>query len=218
MSGYSVEQRIEGERGCGYRKPGGLYLVGDGPPAVCCRLPFELHIFPTCGQGIKPTRGWTWINPRALFKHISIDTEQCEKDPFCVLPLLVNSPSVTFAGLLWIGEQHYKTDKAFVDESQLMGISRRIANVPREFELGKTWVFLAHRKTQFKPPSAIHTQVDPADFRRPAIFSFFIPCRIEYVIDPDNDTPAELQKLYNRGITLVEIHKRQTELDYVARP
>lgn len=215
MSGYSVEQRIEGERGCGYRKPRGLYLVGDGPPAECCQLPFELHVCPTCGQGIKPSRGWTWIIPRKLFEHLN--GWECDKYPVCPLPLLVNSTTTTFAGLLWIGEQHYKTDKAFVDEFQLMGISRRIANVPRDFEIGKTWVFLAHRKTQFRIPPSIHTTVDPADFRRPAIFSFFKPCRIEYVVDPDNDTPADLQKLYNRGITLVEIHKRQTELDYVAR-
>jgi hypothetical protein len=218
MSRYQVEELIEGERGCGFRKPGGLYLVGDGPPAKCCQLPFELHVCPTCGQGIKPTRGWTWIIPRALFKQYRLDDDPCDKDPFCALPRIVDRISVEFSGLLWIGEKYYKTDKAFVDEARVMGMSRRIAQVPREFELGRTWVFLAHRKTQFEPPAGIHTEIDPEDFRRPAIFAFFRPSRIEYVIDPDNDTPAKLEKLAQRGITLVEVHKRQTEIDYVARP
>lgn len=217
MSHYQIEERIEGERGCGWRKPGGLYMVGDGPPAECCQLPFELHVCRTCGQGIKPTRGFTWITPRLLFDKIRLfNFGNCDKDPACALPHIVNSESVTYAGLLWIGEKFYKTDRAFVDEAKIMGMSRRIAQIPREFELGKTWVFLAHRKTQFEPPTGIHTKIDPADFRRPAIFAFFKPSRIEYVIDPDSDTPAKLEKLARRGITLVQVHQRQTEMHYHA--
>jgi len=59
----------EGPRGCGYRKTGGIYLVCDGPGHPCEILPMEMHVCSTCDQGIKPSRGWTWINPEELFKH-----------------------------------------------------------------------------------------------------------------------------------------------------
>lgn len=56
----------EAKRGCGYRKVGGLYLVAGKTGAACCKLPLPLTVCPCCGQGIKQTRGWTWVDPSKL--------------------------------------------------------------------------------------------------------------------------------------------------------
>jgi hypothetical protein len=61
-----IKTVVEKKRGCGYREPGGLYLRTDGIGRVCGALPIELTVCPTCSQGIKPARGWTWINIAAL--------------------------------------------------------------------------------------------------------------------------------------------------------
>ena len=50
---------VEARRGCGYRKVGGLYLVGPKLEAGCGRLPL-VHVCPVCQSGIKQTRGWVW--------------------------------------------------------------------------------------------------------------------------------------------------------------
>ena len=33
----------------------------------CHRLPLNIPVCPVCGQGIKFTRGFTWINPGKIF-------------------------------------------------------------------------------------------------------------------------------------------------------
>lgn len=46
--------------------------------------------------------------------------------------------------LIWVGKQHYPTAEGFLKETRSMGVSRFIPAVPRGFELGTTWAFLAH--------------------------------------------------------------------------
>jgi hypothetical protein len=58
----NIETRVESKRGCGYRKPGGLYLVSGGFAKTCYKLPIGLTVCPCCNQGIKPARGFTWIS------------------------------------------------------------------------------------------------------------------------------------------------------------
>jgi hypothetical protein len=140
---------VETMRGCGYRKVGGLYLVGGELEAGCDRLPVELTVCPCCNQGIKPARGWSWINPEAFLTddHANLDDGKCSCPPACP----VCNPSMHFrpderAGLLWIGEAFYKTPADFTAEAARQGVSRRISSLPKGFEVGKTWVFFAHRK------------------------------------------------------------------------
>ena len=57
----------EPERGCGLRRPGGIYLCSDGMGLPCGKLPLPLDICPTCSGGIHFARGWTWISPQPLF-------------------------------------------------------------------------------------------------------------------------------------------------------
>ena len=66
---------VEGKRGCGYRKPGGLYLVAAGRGRPCGLLPIALEACPTCGHGIKFSRSWTWVNVAAL---AAMNPESCQ--------------------------------------------------------------------------------------------------------------------------------------------
>jgi hypothetical protein len=62
----AIETRVEGQRGCGFREPGELYLVCDGPGRACGKLPIPLAVCPACGGAIKPGRGWRRIGRKAV--------------------------------------------------------------------------------------------------------------------------------------------------------
>jgi hypothetical protein len=72
---------IEPKRGCGYRKVGGLYLVVMGAGRHCGKMPIRAEVCPTCNGGIKPTRGWTWIDPAPLFADRPCDRADCGSCP-----------------------------------------------------------------------------------------------------------------------------------------
>jgi len=211
----NIRTVVEKKRGCGYRQPGGLYLRTDGIGRVCGALPIELIVCPTCHQGIKPARGWTWINIAAL-----VDVRGCSRND------LVNrgparsteegcgdcpiaDAGIQTAGLLWIGEKFYKTPGRFAQEANEMGISRRITMVPRGFKLGETWVALAHRKAIAPIRSLMEEEW------KPGIFHIFRPQRLEYVVK-DDDTDEKLERLEKRGISLVRVEREQTEMKGVA--
>ena len=186
----TIETRHERERGCGFRKSGkdgvGIYLVGEGIFEPCERLPFPLTACPTCGGGIRFGRGWTWISPIFLFAP--------DIPPLCDMrgghhsheTCLMCTPIAEKAGMLWVGEKFYDVG-TFTREAKVMGISKRIAAIPHGFELGKTVVYLAHKKG---------TTTDPPI---PAVFSAFRPSRLELVVDTDK--PEELPE---RAIKLKE--------------
>jgi hypothetical protein len=212
----------EGPRGCGYRNPGGLYLVSDGAGEVCSKLPIRLEVCPCCGQGIKPNRSWTWLEPNGLIK------PEAHGDDFhsAHCPL---STGVDRCGLIWIGGQYYPTPASFIDEAKRMGISRRIVAVPRGFEVGD-YVFLAHREADWDPcpdcgdsqhpgkevlttgtkmlPRIEHvdcpTCKGKAKLPVQAIFYVFRPDRIEYVVT-GKESKKKLGGLLKRGIEPVEV-------------
>lgn len=133
-----IETRHDRERACGWRSPGGKYLIGVGAIHDCGKLPIKLTVCPTCGAGIKPARAWTWIKPRDF-----VQPHACGIDCSVTCPLFFPPDR---AGLLWIGEKFYKTPEAFAKEARAQGISRRLPAIPKGFEVGKTLVLLAHRK------------------------------------------------------------------------
>lgn len=192
-------------------------MVTDGPGHPCGILPMELHVCPTCGQGIKPARGWTWANPEELFKH-----EQCPKCDSEMVPgddrkyAYCRFTQVQKAGLIWVGEQFYPSPDNFTKESVEMGISRRITCVPRGFVLGETWVMLAHRKIDFS--EKITNRPEPggqgftfgeevdAETIRPGIFTAFLPSRIEKIVDK-NISDEEVAEIEAAGMTPVIVER-----------
>ena len=179
---------VEAKRGCGYRKVGGLYVVGPSQGRDCCKLPIPLHVCPVCAQGIKQTRGWSWIDPRPWLK------EGCTLHRFCPADL-DNGQLGERVGLLWIGRAFYPTPETFLHEAKLHGVSRRIAALPRGFKLGEHWVFLAH-------PEAIWIE----EHKGPAIFSIFKPTAFEKIVTQTQANDTELMDgLTARGITPVAV-------------
>jgi hypothetical protein len=193
----NIELRHDHERGCGWRKPGGKYLIGGKLCAPCGKLPHMLDLCPTCGHGIKPTRGWTWIGAKVLLGSRSCtDTES-----FCVGCLLRVPPE--WAGLLWIGERFYTPD-AFIAEAARLGICRRIARVPKDLVIGETLVLLAARNIYcqvagFVPHDVLFNY-------KPGIFAAFVPTALEYVVK-GNESEEELERLVRWGFTLVRIER-----------
>lgn len=221
MMTIEIQERIEGKRGCGYRKPGGIYLVGPPMGQSCCKLPWPLTVCPCCSAGIKPARSWTWVDPGLLFINKEGLPITCHKiidlAVACVpwseastsIPCPLSQPKqMGMAGLIWIGEKFYKTPSDFLREANTMGISRRISTVPKGFELGRTWVLLAHRKGiphvhMWDPDN----EPEPKQEYDAAIFSVFRPSAIEYVTRGD-ETEDDLERLAKRGLTPVKICNR----------
>lgn len=147
---------VEAKRGCGFRKVGGLYLVSGRATMACCKLPVPLTVCPCCGQGIKQTRGWTWVNPAKLLgdkKCLASDLSQI------ACPAAYPARMGERAGLLWVGRQFYPTPESFDREAAAMGVSRRITTIPHGFEVGKTWILFAHPDT-IKEPRTIEAMTD----------------------------------------------------------
>jgi hypothetical protein len=181
----------ESARGCGFRKSGGTYLRCDGAGWSCGVLPILLRVCPCCGGGVKPARGFTWINLDQLAIKIT-----CNRDGGCG-PCPLASAKIHRAGLLWCGEKFYARPEDFISEAKYMGVSRRIATVPKDFVIGETWVAIAHRKAVL--------------YSSPGIFYIFKPDRIEYVVRGD-ETEQELERLMKRGLSPVRVEKQQAEL------
>ena len=197
-----IQVRHDRKRGCGWRKPGGKYLIGGSLCAPCGKLPYFLDAgCPTCGHGIKPMRGWRWINASLLFR----DWGTCFKDgedTDCT-PCLLCEPPVR-AGLIWIGDTFYSPAE-FVAEAVTLGISRRIACVPKGFQVGKTLVLLASRHVpKYGDNDALFRELPLRD--GPGIFAAFVPTALEYMVKGSEST-EELERLDSQGFTLVRIER-----------
>ena len=196
----------EPRRGCGFRKVGGLYLVGDASGLPCDRLPMPLEICPCCGAGIKQTRGFTWVDitglvggdhqtPQSVNNGHGIMLQPCKCLATC--PLCHNVKAMGRGGLLWIGAQFYATIEAFEAEARTLGISRRIATVPHDFELGKTFMLLAHPRGVIKPTGDLTAKYIPA------IFRVWKPERLERIYRESDRNSAHVAADIARGITPV---------------
>jgi hypothetical protein len=105
MSDIEIQVRYDRKRGCGWRKPGGKYLMGGKLCAPCGKLPVWLSQCPVCGHGIKPMRGWRWINVCLLMQvavcRFAAQGASCRRLCGRIGSLgRIRRP----AGLVWIGE------------------------------------------------------------------------------------------------------------------
>lgn len=216
----------EPQRGCGYRRIGGLYLVGGGIGVPCDRLPLLLDVCPTCGAGIHRARGWTWVDVNKLVQgphktgphkiHVTDDPNSDFVSVYDVCPetgcIFCREPALMGrAGLLWIGEQFYPTPDLFLAEGRALGFSRRIKAVPRGFKIGETYVLLAHSK-------AVRIEVPrrgfPADENgvllsateyemKPGVVYVWLPQRIEKIFSEKDKGSEAVEEVQKRGIVPV---------------
>lgn len=200
-----VVRQVEKARGCGYRRPSaggvGIYLVGPSTTMACGRLPFRLHVCSTCGGGIKPSRGWTWINPRALFEVDARALSKCSIPRALCSACWLGDAAPVRAGLLWIGEKFYPSPHDFMREATLFGVSRKIPAIPHGFVLGKTIVYFAHR-------NAVVTHDDDI---AAGIFAAFRPTGIDLVIDDITHVPAKVQNMI--GVLGTDKNVRVVQVD-----
>jgi len=198
-----IQVRRDRKRGCGWRKPGGKYLIGGKLCAPCGKLPHFLDVCPTCGGGIKPMRGWRWIGARKIFGVGECDLSQGLEDLHCDSCVLREPPER--AGLIWIGDTFYDTPGAFVAEAGRLGISRRIACVPKGLEVGRTLVLLASRKVPVYGTDGALFRDLPLKHKA-GIFAAFIPTALEYVVR-GTESQEELERLSAQGFTPVRIER-----------
>jgi hypothetical protein len=158
----------------------------------------------------------TMINPELLFGWHG----EC-KDEF--RPCLVCDPTSELAYIMRVGEQYYPTPGDFIKEGISQGYSKRIAQIPRNFKVGKTVIYLAHINACIvkEPVSALQQAesllkqeesprlVEVEKVKRVmGIFSAFIPQRIEKIYwqsELDAMSDKELESLEKRGITPVGV-------------
>lgn len=176
----------------------------------CDRLPFPLDVCPCCKQGIKQSRGWTWVEVYSLVggphgcemnpdKSVTANFSLCS-DLMPVLCPMCNPDQIRAAGLLWVGEKFYPTPEHFIAEGRSQGISKRIKAIPRGFKLGEDWVLLAHPKAILKAPDG-----DKDEHFVGGIFQVFKPERIEKLLWESEATTNKLADLKDAGITPVII-------------
>ena len=187
----NISIRHEKERGCGFRKKGSLYLVSGQPAKACGKLPFELTVCKCFGQGIKPTRGFAWIEATLIE-----DAECSLGEAMCDCSLREEPWSLNHEdklGIMWVGSKFYKTPELFTKEALHMGISKKISQIPRDLKIGETWILLGHRQAVRKGGELV-----------PGVFQAFRPTAIEYIVTGD-ETDEELERLEKRGFTLVDV-------------
>jgi hypothetical protein len=194
----TIITKQETARRCGFRNPGGLYLVCDSVGKYCFKLPIALTVCPHCGEGIKQTRGFTWITNKIVNE--APCKSNCNGDGKSDCPF--DDTTIETFGLLWVGEKFYTNAIDFTNEARTRGISKRIAQIPREFKIGKTWILLAH-------PNAVQRIEGDQAYFEPGIFHAFKPTRIEYILT-GNETADELESLEKRGLTLIDLKKVET--------
>ena len=222
----TIRVSVEAARGCGYRKPGGKYLVAGGLSEPCPKLPIELHACPACGGGIRQARGFTWILPHPLLDPGPHGSREHDR----VCPLGGDYTDSHWlhgerAGLIWIGAKFYPTPGAFMEEATRMGVSRRIAQVPRDLKIGETWVALAHPaalpgECEHGAPTGatcVNCPDGVSDAKmRGGVITFFRPTAIEYIVKGD-ESDEQLAALEERGFTLVKVIRAgQASLDEAA--
>ena len=229
---------IEQIRGCGYRKVNALYLCGEYISVPCDRLPLPLTVCPVCGQGIKVSRGFTQINPYRLWGPHDETVLAFNEPPeiemlggpipvtkiICtdrIRPCHVCDPQDEPAYIMLVGAGNYKNPDDFLDEAGSMGISKRIPFIPKDLELGRTIVYLAHPKAcEVREPVALQQAlsiVEQSETNQPrlletekiekamGIFCAFIPKRVEKLCWQSEYTPENIEKHKKRGIELIPV-------------
>ena len=186
---YQVHIRREKRRGCGYRFAGesgvGIYLMGGGIREGCERLPFPTQI--------PFHRAFRWINPQNEFFPIT-------REPACncliphsheLCPMCNPLKAGTNQGMMWVGDNNYSPD-SFSREALLQGISKRMSAMPKDFQIGTHFIYLAHVRAWPVTRTLDGKQVTD---HTPGFFYIFRPTHVELVIDDPENIPEKARRL-----------------------
>lgn len=198
---------IEKKRGCGYRKVGGLYLVGEGRAFACDSLPLRLLPCDCCGFEVPFSRGFRWVKKQYIGKlnYLHRNDGDCECLQVCPVCHPEKNDQEKY-GFMWVGRRYY-TPASFAKEADEMGVCKRIGQIPKGLKMGETWVLLAHPKVPiykdgFMEPNGLANS-EPE--KKPAVFYAFCPVRVEKLIWKSKATKRRLKALEKKGITPVII-------------
>ena len=184
-------------RGCGIRKKGGTYLFCDIQFVMPCpSLPIGLpDRCPTCGEELEQFRGIKVVNPQKFFNSPQKTIVKCVGGtcPACYPPEI--------GALMWVGKQYYSAG-SFVSEALRMGISKRIAKIPKGLKAGYV-IYFAH-------PEAF--PVEEGKIRgKPGIFLAARISAFHRIIDEEQEKDEKfIKELEDRGITPVIEYDAQT--------
>lgn len=175
---YEVTISKETKRGCGFRKPDktgvGIYLMGPSTTEACERLPWPLKVCPACGEGVRKGRYARWIDPKQLFNR-AIKPYCDPNKPGHIHQLCpVCNPREAKSIIMWVGEKHYRIPGSFMAEAAAMGISKKVAHIPKDFDIGVHGLFLCHVRAVLVPDA------EP----EPGVFTYFKPTHVDLVIKP----------------------------------
>jgi hypothetical protein len=183
----------EKERGCGWRKVGGAYLVGTGLAVPCDALPLELVDCPCCGFEVPFSRNIIKIHGGYLAGRMR--GHECRDKFPC--PICHGSDKIKRFYLMYVSQKAYTPD-TFMSEAMSQGVSKRIPpqSIPKDLKLGEDWIFLAMKKYPLKEtnkpplihPDAFSTEEPETKIREAkAVFYAFKPIRKEIMLW--SDTP-----------------------------
>jgi len=179
----------------------------------CERLPVPLDCCSACGAGIKQTRSIRWMKPEVLLNQAKACAFNPNHCPRCVVcqPVLLerNAQPKDKMALYWVGEQFYPTPQDWTIEAMKLGVSRRIASIPKELVLGKSWVCVAHPKA-VPVPKNVKKEGDLVEHEeiemKPGIFHAFVPQAIELIVTPSmKEEKWVMEMVEKHGVRLVEV-------------
>lgn len=199
----------ESERGCGWRKVGGAYLVGEGLSFPCDALPLDLEPCGECGFEVPFSRGIQeihlgYIASKVEKAHKRRPGGRCIENPGSPLPCPICSLNIAGKIFLMYVSQEYYTPESFTKEARNMGVSKRIApqSLPKDLQIGRDWIFLAHKRTSFKTYDG--STKGWKDEVKPGVFYAFRPQRVEILLWK-GQREEEILEWEKKGFTVVLI-------------
>lgn len=228
-----IEVSVEHRRMCGWRRPDktgvGIYLVGPMAAEICERLPYYVKPCHGCGSVFRFFRGWMGVGPSERFS----DEPRCgqnglqenHRHELCA----VCSPEIAGpnAMVVFVGKKFYSPAE-FVDEALKIGISKKIPNFPEWFEIGKTYVYLAHNEAVLKQrvnPGTMEPVFDektkrPVMDALPGLIGCFRPVQIDLVVKNERAVPERAKRYaerfgdeYCRIVRVVPAKGEQTSME-----
>jgi hypothetical protein len=226
----------ESERGCGYRKAGGVYLVCDGVSYACDGLPVEMVPCGCCEFEVKQARSMQPIS--SGYMAYLMRGHKCKEEagflcPVCFYAkdypkmkevlldfpedsperkeLEAEIPKVFY--LMFVSKEYY-TPQSFMEEARLQGVSKRVApnSLPAGFRVGVDWVFLGHGDVPF-PKTDESGQVLKTEYRyATGIFYAFKPSRLELVLYKGSVTDQQIADYEEAGYTVVLLENTEENL------